>query len=400
MTLAIQEGSARLSRPASAGASEGIVECAAGDVAAAAWDELEGAASEPNVFNGRSFALAYADGFGVRDGLRALCLHGQGGRLDGLFLFERSRRWGLPIPVAQALRHPFSGTSMPLVRAGCEEAAASAFAAALQAGRAGGRAWLLPVIPTDAPLSQALERAARDAGATAAWFDPHPRSVLWPRKGPRQDFAVTGGSKLKKYRQLGRRLAEQGELTYEAVRDEAGIERRLATFFEIEAGGWKGRHGTAAAEVPEHRALMTGAVRGLAARDQCRIDTLLLDGRPIAIAITIESAGTAWLWKVAYDEEFAKYSPYMQLLIHQTLEIVETGLPACCDSAARTGAGPVDRVWHQRREFADLLLVSGSGVPGPRLALLLERSRRRARENAVRARDLVRDRLARLRPAP
>ena len=59
---------------------------------------------------------------------------------------------------------------------------------------------------------------------------------------------------------------------------------------------------------------MAAAVGALAAEGKARVDRLLLDGRPIAAAVTLRSGETAWTWKIAYDESHARASPGVQLM--------------------------------------------------------------------------------------
>ena len=310
------------------------------DVAECAWRSLEAASSEPNVFHGRDFALSYASAFSLTPRLRAVLVEGEDGRLDGLFLFQRRLRWGLPFPVAVALVHSFAGTSVPLVRAGCEAPVAAAFMRALAHRSSWQCAWLLPLLPRDGALTEAFLAAAREQGIEATWYAPHLRAVLKPLTGPREEFPVTGGGKLKKYRQMGRRLAEEGELTFEAVRDEAGVSYALEKFFELEREGWKGRSGTAASQNLAHEALFRGAIPALAQRGRCLIETMSLDGKPLAIGITLEHGRTSWLWKIAYDETYARFSPYVQLLQHQTLHALEMGRPQLYDSCSKPDSPP------------------------------------------------------------
>ncbi|ESR24127.1 GNAT family N-acetyltransferase [Lutibaculum baratangense] len=363
------------------------------DLDRARWRDLEASASEPNVFYGPLVMPSFVETLGHGREVQALRVDGEAGAIDALFPFRRSLRWGGPFPVAEIVDHPFSCSSVPLVRQGREDEVARRFLSALSSGEAPARAWLLTRMPTDGAVCEALERHAEAEGVAAIWFDRHVRAMLWPGRGAREDFPVSGGSKLKKYRQLGRRLEEQGEVSFETLHSREEVAAGVETFLELEAAGWKGRLGTAALQHPEQAAFFRGAVPALAGNGQAHIDALRLDGSVIAIGITLSCGWRSWLWKIAFDEAHAKHSPYVQLLMHQTSQALQAGEPVEYDSCSKPDSSLVDRIWHQRRGFGDLLLVPHRGLPGPAMAKFLETKRREAREQAVKLRDAVRNRL-------
>ena len=107
-----------------------------------------------------------------------------------------------------------------------------------------------------------------------------------------------------------RRLREQGELTFERASDPATVRQRVEEFLEMEHAGWKGVAGTAflnrAADAEFARAAFGGTQDG----DGLAVsDTLLLDGRPIAISLNIVSDRVLFTPKCTYDESFKKYGP-------------------------------------------------------------------------------------------
>ena len=91
--------------------------------------------------------------------------------------------------------------------------------------------------------------------------------------------------------------------------------RRIEDFFALEARGWKGKAGTAAALHDDIRGFISAAVGGLAAAGKVAVNRIFIDGRAIAVTITLRSADTAWFWKIAYDENFAHYSPGVVLTL-------------------------------------------------------------------------------------
>jgi CelD/BcsL family acetyltransferase involved in cellulose biosynthesis len=53
-----------------------------------------------------------------------------------------------------------------------------------------------------------------------------------------------------------------------------------------------------------------------------------LDEEAIAGLVTLRSGTNAWCWKIAYDEQYARASPGVQILL-DTTESLLAQLPAC-----------------------------------------------------------------------
>ncbi len=45
---------------------------------------------------------------------------------------------------------------------------------------------------------------------------------------------------------------------------------------------------------------------------------LLVESRAVAAIVTLRSGAAAWVWKIAYDECFARFSPGVQVLLDIT----------------------------------------------------------------------------------
>ena len=71
------------------------------------------------------------------------------------------------------------------------------------------------------------------------------------------------------------------------------------------------------------RDFITTAVGGLAAQGKVTLHRIFIDGRAIAVTITLRSADTAWFWKIVYDETFGQYSPGVVLTFAVTEDLVE-----------------------------------------------------------------------------
>ena len=360
---------------------------ALGDVAAD-WRDLCRRAAEPNVFYEPAFALAAAPALGRDAG--AVLAWSQDRRLLGLFpLRVERRRYGVPLRLLAGWTHPYGPLGTPLVD---RDHIAGVIAAFLDhaAGDAGlPKLLLLAFLADDGPVAAALDAEIARRGLRQASFDRHQRALLRTTSDAEGYLAAALGKKRRHdLQRKRRRLADGVLLTCEIENAPERVAAILADFLALEAGGWKGRAGTAAAQAPDIVRFMSVAVAGLAAEGKVLAACLRRDGRAIAANIVIRSGAGAWGWKIAYDESLARCSPGVQLLIDVTARLIGERDIDWTDSCATPGHSMMDHVWRERRTFTDrLIAVTPDAAFGP--ACRLERLRRGAIALAKRLRDLI-----------
>ena len=327
------------------------------------WRELAGRALEPNVFYEPAFALEAARVFG-RDVGAVLVWSGTLPRkLLGFFpaRVER-RRYGYKLPVLVGWTHPYAPLGTPLVEREAAEPVIAAWLAHL-ADHAPALL-LLPYLSSEGPFAIALGAILRRAEMLTADFSRHSRAQLVPR-GDRSTYVewALGARKRKDLRRLGRRLSEAGATLFTTRREPDDVAAALDEFFALEASGWKGRAGTAAAGRKDVRRFVTAALGGLAAEDKAAVSRLYFDDRPIAAAITLRSVDTAWFWKIAYDEAFARYSPGVMLTVALTEELAEDPTLARADSCATADHPMIDHIWREQLALCDRLIALRPKAP-------------------------------------
>jgi CelD/BcsL family acetyltransferase involved in cellulose biosynthesis len=314
-------------------------------------------------------------------------------RLLGFFpaRIER-RRYGIALPVLAGWTHPFAPLGIPLIDRDAGAAAISAWLDHLASRTDIPHIMLMPYLPVTGPVAQALAAALAQRSGSSIVLAAHQRALLAP-DGGRADYLdhAIGGKKRKELRRQRKRLAEAGTLVSSTVREFAGMTAALGDFLGLEAAGWKGRAGTAARTDDHIRTFMEQAVTGLARDGKARIARLLAGDRPIAALVTLQSGDTAWCWKIAYDETFARYSPGVQLLLETTQELLDDPNVARADSCATADHPMINHVWRERLGLADHLMRLGPQRRfGFALACTLERLRRTAIAGLKRLRDLAR----------
>lgn len=315
------------------------------------WDDLSTHALDANPFYSRHYVQAGLATIDRSTRLKALTVHDAGGRLVGFFPFRLSR---FPMPVATGAVNVYQMSGLPLLHRDHAEGVVAAWFDAMQQGRV-PRRWRFPHVDLDSGFARLCGERSR-----SAQFDLVPLSRYTRARLHRLDggFEVHVQTVMSKNRQKGvqralRRLRELGEVSFEHATEPGAVRRRLEDFLVIEHSGWKGELGTSLLSDPQHARFIREA---LAANEGASTDTLLLDGRPIAIGINVAAGGTLFTPKCAYDEAFRRFGPgvILEYLVieafYQRRDVVEM------DAATTVDGHLVEGLWNGTRAMGDVLL--------------------------------------------
>ncbi len=350
------------------------------------WRSLAARTLEPNVFYDPAFALAAAPVFGK--GAGATLVWSATGRLMGLFPGHTGRGHAGIQTATVGWTHSYAPLGVPLVDRDESEAVIAAWLD--QIGQNNGLL-ALSYIPEHGPFARAFEAVLTRTGRRQATFGHHERALLDPgaERAGYLDRAVSS-SKRKEIRRQRRRLEEVAPVTFATTTEVLDIGAALKEFVVLEASGWKGLAGTAAANDPAIRTFIEGAVSGLAERNQARVDRMSLNAQPIAVCVTLMSGNTAWCWKIAYSEGVSRYSPGVQLVFELTEKLLADQTVTRTDSCATAGHPMIDHVWRERLAVSDRLIeVRPQAIPFG-LTCRLEELRRTAIAQAKSLRDKLR----------
>jgi CelD/BcsL family acetyltransferase involved in cellulose biosynthesis len=356
------------------------------------WRDLAARALSPNVFYEPAFALAAAPLFGHGVGAVLVWSGTSPRRLLGFFPARiETRRYGIKLPVLVGWTHPFAPLGVPLVEPDAAEPVIAAWLDYLAGHAELPALLLLPFLPEDGPFAAALAPILQRARMPAAAFNRHRRALLAPRLDERAHYIERSLStrRLKELRRLGRRLGEFGALMFTATMQPQALDAALDDFLTVEASGWKSAAGTAVLADAALCDFVRTALHGLARDGKVAINRILLDGGAIAAAITLRSGDSAWFWKIAYDERFARYSPGVLLTLALTENLLDNADVACADSCATADHPMIDHIWRERLPLCDLMVALRPQAPFW-WAQRLERLRNAGIVAAKQVRDKVR----------
>jgi CelD/BcsL family acetyltransferase involved in cellulose biosynthesis len=177
----------------------------------------------------------------------------------------------------------------------------------------------------------------------------------------------------KKRKEIGRltsRLREQGEIRFRTYWPSDDLDSWIDDFLVLEAKGWKGKAGSALASRPETDAFFREAVKGAEAAVRLQFLRLDLDGHPIAMLVTFMAPPGAFTFKIAFDEDYARFSPGVLIQL-EYLKILDRDDIGWTDSCAVENHPMINSLWMERR-------------PIVRVTIPLAGARRRATHAACR----------------
>lgn len=305
-------------------------------------------------------------------------------------------RYG-PVPTPSPLmvwHHPYSMVGTPLVSPEEPEKALGALFAKAARRQDGPPVLLMQKVLADGPVWPLIQKVVEDSGRRLHILESTPRAGLRLDAEAAKTAtlrSILGGKSTQSVKASRRKLGAHGELSHTTATSPEDVRAALAVFLALEAGGWKGRSGTALIS-SGHDGFARQIGSNLAHEGRTRIDLTMLheEGkkpRPIAGTFSIK-AGThdapIWMpWKIAFDEAFVRAGPGALTLADLTDRLLQEAKtatqPLMIDSLADPESLLARRLWRDQWTLVDVVIdlkPGGSGAFAP--ILLAEKARKSA----------------------
>jgi CelD/BcsL family acetyltransferase involved in cellulose biosynthesis len=322
------------------------------------WIELAGSTATPNPFYEHDFVLPAHEHFGSPQVQLLVGIDGAGDWV-GLMPIERRRRWRHLVGAALTGRmHPYGSLESPLIARGFEERVAGAL---LYDARRRAGVIAFDRLPAEGPVASAVASACDALGVKPIVWQSFERAALQRRAEDDYVRSTLGSKHFRELRRKGRQLErELGEDV--AVVDRAGNPQAVHDFLALEAAGWKGDEGTALACGPG-----AGFFRAICRRfaEAGRLQMLALEAgdRTVAMQCCLIAGEGLFCFKIAYDEELARFSPGTQLMAETASAFHRRPELQWVDSCSRPNSEPIESLWPDRRRLVTTL-VPGVGANG------------------------------------
>ena len=238
------------------------------------------------------------------------------GVLAGVFPLERRGRR------LESLANVHSNGFRPLA------VSAAAMRALIAAALDGARGLTLTELWAEDPCVEELAAGVRGSGMVCL-LERGSTSPIVDTTGDLDVWVTASHASWKKrLRRYRRKMNKDHQASLEIVRAPLDLERELATGFGLEAGGWKGKAGTAIVSDPRTEAFYRAIAGAFEERGELRLSQITLDGAPVAFSFCIEHGARLYSLKAGYDESFRKLVPGLVLQVSIVEACFERGLEA------------------------------------------------------------------------
>ncbi|WP_339744913.1 GNAT family N-acetyltransferase [uncultured Rubinisphaera sp.] len=267
-----------------------------------------------------------------------------------------------PLESAQIEMYPRSGWKLitnslsfscdPLIRAGFENEAISSF---LKWSKWAHCSIIeFPCVSAEGVFHSAIKHALNGLGITPFIVKTSQRACLRRDSQHLETLNVRRDINRKR-----RRLAEQGQLDLRILKSPEQLANWQNGFLSLEERGWKGSKGTALNQNPSQRSFFLTATRQAFERSKLQMFGLFLDGNPIAFKCNLISGSTGYAWKIAFDEDYARYSPGL-LLEYDFIDYFRNQPELdVVDSCAAPGHPLFARIWPDLHSRQTILVPTG-----------------------------------------
>lgn len=320
----------------------------------AAWRDLAMRAEEPNPFFEPHYALPLARATEqVAD--TALLVARWGAEWTAALPVRSLRHWHrVALPSLSTWRpHPlYALLGTPLLASDALREGARGVAGALTS-RLGSSFSGLDWLVEGSPVTAALEGALRECKSQPIVFERFERAAVHRRPEPSYLEETLSPKHRRELRRQRRKLGESLGAEVEVI-DRADDPAAVEELIELERRSAVAERGTVLTSDPAHAAFFREACAGFAAEGRLQLLTLRAGDVTLAAKCNFVAGDGCFMFKIAFDETYRKFSPGMQLelemlnLFHQRPSI------RWMDSCADANNAMINRLWPDRRAMVSL----------------------------------------------
>jgi len=310
---------------------------------------------EPNIFYEPWMLSAALASLSSQD-VRIVVVRQRGADVTGIFPLQLERYYrGLPLPALKSWRHPYCFLCTPLLSATHAKDTLRTFLDWVDSNAAPANLIEWELVAADGLFNALLTEELSRRRGWGVRVQRYERALFDP--GAAQ--TTISGRHLKELRRLKRRLSERGCYANRVMEPGEPVEGWIEKFLRLEASGWKGREQTAIASHDESRRFFARAATIAASQGRLEMLSIELDGEPIAMKCNFLAGHTAFAFKIAYDEQFSRYSPGVLLELFNISSLAErSSRTRWMDSCATSDHFMIDRLWSGRRMLGNYMLAS------------------------------------------
>lgn len=324
-----------------------------------AWSALAVAALEPNAHFMPRWARAVSQSARERSNLSVLAAASssfsrRAGQFTSLMpVISLWRAYRLPLP-ALVSADAYGDLGTPLLDR--RDPVAAAEDMMQRARETGAAAIVLRALPLEGPVAAAFNQALARHNMAPTILAQHRRATLDASLSHESLMASYSGGRRKTLRKMQRQLEDLGPVALRRARTPDEVREALPEFLRLEASGWKAGRGTALQNHDGDLAFIRDAAPAMAADGACEIVTLTCADKPVASCILLRQNDRIFCFKIGIDEDYARFSPGVQLLNGITEQFCDDPGIRLADSMAVEGHSLMEAYWPARMLVGDVLV--------------------------------------------
>jgi hypothetical protein len=327
-----------------------------------AWEDLAANAIEVNPFYESWMLVPALRELGTGKDLRVVLVLGEGRAetvLCGVFPLERKKRFkAFPVTTLSLWRHIYCGLCTPLIREGYARECLEAFLDWL-ASESDCSLMEFNLISGDGVFHQLLNDCLYERGVSSVISDSYSRALFRPAEnGDKYLEAAISPKHRREFVRRHRRLSERGRIEVDELELDGSVGEWIEEFLRLEESSWKGKQGGAIACVGASRNYFRTVIRESFSRGRLMMSALRLNGKPLAQRSAFTSGRGAFAWKIAYDEDYAYFSPGILLEMESIRRLHARADIEWVDSCAEP-IHFINRLWFDRKAIKSVLISTG-----------------------------------------
>lgn len=271
-------------------------------------------------------------------------------RLVGLWALQHRNVIPFWPPMLEARPYNYAFLSTPVVDPAFAMEVMPAFFAAICKNPKLPHVVSLKEMDADSQAYAAIQKTIADQDLAHLVLTQSLRPAVTRAKGVK-----TSGSTRKKLRQDWNRLSALGKLELVNARNAEATRVAFEEFLVLEKRSWKGEKGTAILCSQRDTAFTRRLIGDLAAEGNASVAVLRLDGRTIAAQVLLYCGTTAFTWKIAFDGEFARYSPGVLVVDKMTEQLFAATDVQAIDSCSAQDSF-MAQIWTGRKAMVDMVV--------------------------------------------
>jgi len=343
-----------------------------------AWEDLAACAVEPNVFYEPWFLIPALKAFASGKQIKFVLIFSKDPArplgpdiLCGFFPLELQNRYrGLPVSVLSLWRHIHCYLCTPLLRTGYARESVAVFLGWLSETNH-SRLIEFSWISGDGPVYKLLVDYFHERSTLTCITECMTRALFRPAADVEQYMRETlSGRHRKTLRRRESALSTGGKLEYSTLDAAGDIEFWTNDFLKLEASGWKGQEGSALSCDKAAEQFFSAVAKSAFHRRQLLMLALRFNDRPIAYRFSLLAKPGSFSFKIAFDEEFGRYSPGALLHLENIRQLHSRSGIEWMDSCTRPNNSMLNRLWPGRRTILSLVFSAGRS-PGDLVVALI-----------------------------